>query len=165
MYRQKDDCRDSWYTAGDYQGFKASVVKSVKKVLKSETSKAYCEVIERTFTEVCDGITGPGEHDPLPTKKKEVDYTKELEQAYQSELGLVGLERYAVRRVSRDKYSRRIKIVDVVLAAQYHIEVTSPDVRLKEAILREFCERLSAPSRAFAQHIALAQASGDNLGA
>ncbi|KAL7581382.1 hypothetical protein ACA910_021974 [Epithemia clementina (nom. ined.)] len=114
------------------------------------------------------------ETDSLEEDQMTIDL-RSLEQVYKNHLDVIGLESYIAKCVRRHKSNRRMEIVDAVLDAQDHLLLFSESRkntmastfrnsliakqgdRIKEAILRGLCERLSEPSRCFAQQIAAAQ--------
>ena len=174
-HRDVDECRSVWFSAEDYKSFKACFVESVKSIRKSKDLRAQCRLIEETFDTMCHPVVCGNTDDPRTTTSTEQDvrtsgHVKNLKQVYRGNEELVGLERYAAKKVLQYKSSRRSQIIDSVLDAQDHLLLfnfmdNSSSVlpyradQVKETILREFCERLSEPSRRFATYVALAQAS------
>jgi hypothetical protein len=148
----KEDCCQMWYTAVEYKEFKKARISSVRKIMRSTR---YGEVIEHTYG-VCCNFSEDVESIILTNEE-----SKDLRQVYRAKSGhFIGLERVAVRDVALDRCSRRSEILDMVLDMQHDDGLYNfPDADSKAEVIRQFSERLSGPSKLFAMHIAIAQAS------
>jgi hypothetical protein len=122
---------------------RVGIVRSVRKLRRS--SPAYNNAIEQA-NGVCRNCY-PEDEDCLLLNEQEM---KQLSQIYRKGT-FVGLERVSVKNVALDKRSRRNEIVDIVLDLQ--------EEHATVECIRQYCERISTPSKLFAKHIAVAQAA------
>ena len=68
---------------------------------------------------------------------------------------IVGLERMATRQIANDKKGRRKTMLETIKAIQEEEEDLKRGDRIaRSEAIRLACERLSRPSRLFAQHLA-----------
>lgn len=147
----KEETKELWCTSADYKAFRAHTTALAREVQKAEAKNrapfSYQRVLLRTY-EVCSDSVVETQRSLLSYDERK--HLRRWSEVAQSRLGL---ERWAVRAIGKDRSLRRAEIVDVVLDLQelYHTE------GLEEHI-REHAERLSRPSRLFARHMAEASA-------
>ena len=67
---------------------------------------------------------------------------------------IVGLERMAARQIANDKKGRRKTMLETIKVIQEEDIKESGDRISRSEAIRLACERLSRPSRLFAQHLA-----------
>jgi len=137
-----------WYDANDYHSFKART-KALSKHISREANRnsrrrtsalSFEKVMERTF-EVCRCfVVDPTADDAILT------YEEEQQLLRWSETARLGLERWSVASLARDRKQRRRQHVDEVLGL---IQDGASD-----ECIRRNAERISRPSRLFARTIA-----------
>ena len=137
----KDAC---WYSASDYQAFKESRIRSVRKIMRSRP--LYGKVVEQIHG-VCQESC---EDSPLLLNEHEME---QLSQVYKSKgaSSFIGLERVSIKNVALDKRRRRYQMAYLIQWMQ--------EEQASEERIRAQCERISAASKNFAKNIAVAQAA------
>jgi hypothetical protein len=148
----KEDTEDLWYSNADYKRFKSHTHALAKEVLKSEARNrapfSYERVMLRTY-EVCSGHINEPQGSVLTS-----DERRHMVRWAEVATSRLGLEKWAIKSLGRERAIRRVELVDIVLDFQ---SIGNMD-GLDECI-REHCERISRPSRLFAREVALAQAA------
>jgi len=149
----KEDCIDLWYTAGEYRCFKSMTVALAREVTKTEAKNravfSYERVMLRAY-EVCKASPSETYASPLSA-----DDRKHLLRWAEVAPSRLGLEKWAVRPMNRDRSARRSQLYDAVLDLQDSLK----DDDALEECLRRHSERISLPSRLFARCMADAQAA------
>jgi hypothetical protein len=149
----KEDCIDLWYTAGEYRCFKSMTVALAREVTKTEAKNravfSYERVMMRAY-EVCKASHMETYASPLSA-----DDRKHLRRWAEVAPSRLGLEKWAVRPMNRDRGARRSQLYDAVLDLQDSLK----DDDALEECLRRHSERISLPSRLFARCMADAQAA------
>lgn len=149
----KEECADLWYTAGEYRCFKSVTVALAREVTKTEAKNravfSYERVMMRAY-EVCKA--SPSETYASPLSPDDRRHLRRWAEVAPSRLGL---EKWAVRPMNRDRSARRSQLYDAVLDLQDSLK---DDDALQEC-LRRHSERISLPSRLFARCMADAQAA------
>jgi hypothetical protein len=153
----EEDCRNLWYRSSDYQYFKRATFNEAKAIIDAESKNrapySYRQVLEHTYHQLCHiAISECDEYQSLSTT---VDHSY-LNRWAEVAPSRIGMERWAVRSIAKDKSMRRFEIVDIVLSSQDAHSNQQPGTQ--EAI-RKSCERISRPGRLFAVALAQAQAA------
>jgi hypothetical protein len=161
----KEECSELWYSATDYKQFKAITLALAREVTQMETRNravfSYERVLNRAY-DVCKSVqvsSAASVVSPLSA-----DDRKHMRRWAQAAPSRLGLEKWAVRALCRDRAVRRNELYDVVLDLQ---DSLSGDDALDECLRRQ-SERLSLPSRLFARCMADAHAAaslGDSTAA
>jgi hypothetical protein len=145
------DCKDLWYTASEMKSFKHHTMVLAKEVQKAEARNrapfSYHRVVLRTY-EVCMEACSESFASFLSA-----DERKHLRRWAEVAPSRLGLEKWAIRPIGRDRSVRRADIVDVVLDIQQTVNACDLD-----EIIRQQAETISRPSRLFARYVAQANA-------
>ena len=165
LYEEKG-CFDSWYSAEEYQNFKAAVSFMAKMIDRAEGGTvdngchqvprdplSYTGILEATYNACCqvhlDVVHFDKNHHSGSNVLSEPQQ-RHLRHLFSLEIGIgrLGLERRSVREVARDKSRRRSDLLEIVENA---------GLLSCEEELRRQCETISLASRLFAQQLAHAQ--------
>jgi len=150
----KEDCQDFWYTLADHRHFKKCNSFMSKEIAKAESKNkapySYQKVMLRTY-EACSRATDEPDGSVL-------DYFEWKPLVCWAEVATsrLGLEKWSVRSIGKDRNFRRAEIVELVLDLQ---DVYVKDSKEREEFIRSSCENISRTSRLFAQVMAEAQAA------
>jgi hypothetical protein len=154
-----EECVERWYNANDYRDFKTIAQDASNQIVQIEARNraqfSYQRVLEHAFTACL--MTNNDVHEVLPPSEF-IHLQRWLEVA----TSRVGLEKWSIRRLSRDKSTRRREISKCVMNIQSSMR--SEDGVLcfdddKVEFMRQSCVNLSRPSRLFAMTLASALAS------
>ena len=149
----KEDCRSLWYTAADYTCFRHMTYHSVRflalAAAEDKTQHSYQRVMERTYN-ICKDVISEDTESwrslSTPQQRLKLNYWTEV---------AAGLEKWASRENAQDKQQRRLAMMDAVADIQSSRSsswcCTADD---KAEFIAKTCQRLSRPSRMFAQALA-----------
>jgi len=157
----KEDCHESWYEAVDYRRFRAHTQALAREVSKAEARNrapySYERVILRTY-EVCRNvIVEPMSHTVHTVLNAEE--RKHLRRWAEYAPTRLGLEKWAVKQVGRERTLRRREVVETVLSLQAAGYDTFADPDALAESIRLGAERVSRAGRLFAAAQADAQAA------
>jgi len=172
----QEDCKDLWYSVEDCRRFRGTTQALAQLVRRSGQRQrhgrivnpsSYQQMLQRTFA-TCRNCLDVELHDSILVSKAEQECLNRL---FIEDPSLVGLERWAVSSIRRDRGLRHKLLMDTVLDIQENAgcsssdedfsdveNVTIPyDEKDTEKSIRMHSEAISLPSRLFAYTIALAQ--------
>jgi len=162
----KDDIKDLWYKAPDFQRFRTHTSALAKYVRNSDEKHSYRDCTRVSYEaavlrayDVCRSVVvEPTEDCGANCCPVDLDLTWAITQWIQRTPGRVGLEQRIVKDLGREEGYRRSEIVDTVLAMQ---ELGGGDSKddLTDECIRRSSEHISRPSRLFARCLAEAQAA------
>jgi hypothetical protein len=154
-----DECAQRWYNAQDYRDFKTIAQDASNQIIKIEARNrapfSYQRVVEHAFTACL--LANEDVDDVLPPSEF-IHLQRWLEVA----TSRVGLEKWSIRKLSRDKSTRRREISKTVLNLQSGMRSDGGVLHFdddKVEFMRLSCENMSRPSRLFAKTVAVALAS------
>lgn len=150
-----EDCAELWYQSHEYRQFKNNAMYMAKEITRSEqTNRApfsYGRVVLRAY-EAC--LDAPHETNASVLTPNERHHLHRWAEVATSRLGL---ERWSVREIGRDKSRRRRDIVDIILDIQdFYSNLT---LEQREQKICSTSQTISRPSRLFARTIAESQAA------
>lgn len=151
----KEECADLWCSASDYKHFRAHTMALAREITKAEARNrapySYERVLLRTYDVCCSSHTMSPESTSSPLSSDERKHLNRWAEVAPTRLGL---EKWAVKPIGRDRSVRRSEIVDAVLDLQDTMKGDDID-----ELIRCHSERLSRPSKLFARCTAEAQAA------
>jgi len=151
----KEECSELWYRGRDYAAFKHMNMTAAKSIVNAESrSKApysYTRVLERTLALCRGAIDENTDFLQLSTSEDR----RHLQRWAQIAPARHGIEKWAVRSLSKDKSSRRQEANDAVLDTQDLEFQRNVDM---DEMIRKAYQRVSRPSRLFAAAMADAHA-------
>lgn len=133
-YRLKDSERAAlWYRGAEYKRLKDETFDRVRAIITSEGCNAgegaYRKVMQRAF-DACEGSQGS-----VTKKSVAKEDRKQMQRWAKSEEDIWGLEKWAVRKIRKDKFSRRKELTDKIL------EIQDMDcAEAKDELMRQCCE-------------------------
>ena len=150
----REECQDFWYTADDLARFKESIIRTIKTLHKYEaknpSSGSVQNVLEATYQCCFEQDQETARDNILP---RELSAAIKNQYRHNDEY-LLGMERFIVRRISRDRQELRKCLMEIVLNLQ---KGDWPD----KQVLAENIARVSAEatrsSRLFARQLGSAQ--------
>ena len=151
----KEDARQLWYKPAEYKLFRQSTMAAIKALAQTEAKNkapfSYERVLERTY-ELCKKVKNESRdsYSTLSTVRER----RHLERWAQVAPHRIGLDKWALRSMAKDKSRRRIEIVDVVIDMQ---ECKPEPSSSRDEAIRRACLEVSRPSRMFAAAMAQAQ--------
>jgi hypothetical protein len=160
----KEDCSDLWYRAAEYKHFKFSTMCAARALSQSEAKNpaafSFQRVMERTY-DICLGLQEKESFGSVSTAQER----RRLIRWAQVAPNRLGLEKWALRRIVKDKHQRRFDMIDFLLDFQ-DMKVNSCTTADHDSaeFIRTTCERISRPSRMFAVAIAQANAQACTQG-
>lgn len=153
----KEDAKDLWYSSDDLQRFRANTRTLAKMIGRAEKISrnpySFHRVLMRTYQVCCE------EQQETTVAPLSIEERHQLTKWARKGPG-VGIEKWSCVRLSKDKSSRRKRIVQVVLEAQRR----RLSVNTKAEIIRSSSLNLTRSSRLFAQCLGQAQLSVAFLG-
>lgn len=153
----EEDCHDFWLTSDEILSFKAynAIFATTITRAKSSSPYSYRRVLQRIY----EGCCRCRDETPIITSNFVTqDDDIHLKQWFDTASSLVGIERKAVKEISRDRYYRRDQMIDLVM----EIQNTDPilvDNETKREFMRSSCASMSRPARMLARHLAQAHAA------
>lgn len=149
-----DECKDLWYRVKDYKVFRAVALDSAQQIIRIEARNrapySYQRVMEMTYGACCQAYD---DNDQVVPPSELVHLQRWLEVA----TSRCGLEKWAIRRIGRDKSHRRDEIADTVLQLQ---KVCNNEKNChSDEFIRSSSAAISRPSRLFARIMAQALAA------
>lgn len=150
-----DECKAVWYNAQDYREFKALAQDSSQQILRIESRNrapfSYQRVMETSFN-AC--IQATNDIDEVLPSSELIHLHRWIEVASSR----CGLEKWSVRKVSKDRSTRRHELTNTVKSIQGNtiryengLAYTNDN---KSELIRNSCENISRPSRLYAQILA-----------
>ena len=155
----KEDRAELWYKAVEYKHFRRSTVSAARALAQTEAKNraafSYERVMERTY-QICKDVINEGteSYQSLSTPQERRHLNRWAEVAPNR----LGLEKWALRHIVKDKQQRRFEMIDLILDLQDAKEYVEGD---RAEFIRKSCERISRPSRLYAQALAKAQANAN----
>lgn len=161
----KEECEFLWYESADYKYFRRSHKSNAKQIVKENNSSrnlslvfSYKKVIDRIFRLCCGSVS---EFDTFQNLLLSSSIATADCQHLSQWLALddsihMGLEKFSVPIIAKERSYTRYEVVDAVLDTQEDYSLFSFDERAE--IIRKTSETISRPGRLFAQAIAQAQA-------
>ena len=122
---------------------------------KNKAPFSYQRVVERTYA-LCQQVVDEQETESCYQTLASAEERRHLQRWAQVAPHRIGLEKWALRTIAKDKTSRRLEVVDTVLDMQDSKPRRNVD---KVEVIRKACQRVSRTSRMFA--VAMAQAQAD----
>lgn len=176
----RDETLHLWYSSTDYKEFKKSTLISAKSINESEKLNlspfSYQRVVEYTY-DVCKqaaamAFSGDDADEPGLIGDEEVYLKQLLTPDVQSHLerwaadspSWVGMERWVIRAIGKERSARRYEVVDAVMDMQEgRIQISLHPKEAQSAstqqAMRLASVQISRPSRLFALAVARAQAA------
>eukprot|EP00522_Entomoneis_paludosa_P016696 CAMPEP_0172456132 /NCGR_PEP_ID=MMETSP1065-20121228/14216_1 /TAXON_ID=265537 /ORGANISM="Amphiprora paludosa, Strain CCMP125" /LENGTH=207 /DNA_ID=CAMNT_0013208821 /DNA_START=18 /DNA_END=641 /DNA_ORIENTATION=+ len=152
--RVAEDCHQTWFTAQDYQEFRATA----RQAVLDHEQNSFCTILEQVFESVrsVDFVVEEEASTLLTPQLQE-----QLSQLFKSQeaLELIGLESYVAASVKQHTCLRREQIQDVVYDIQSEYLQGLWSMEELEEELMESCLNYSQAACLFAQLLAQAQAS------
>jgi hypothetical protein len=152
----KEDCLNLWYRSFDYKIFKQSTLIAAKAIIQAELKArdpySYQQVLEHTYQLCHNAASEYDEYQNLSTMEDRLHLNLWAEVA----LSRIGMERWTVRSIAKEKSMRRFEVVDILLSIQ---DAQGKQPAGTQEVMRKSCERISRPSRLFAVALAQAQAA------
>jgi hypothetical protein len=154
-----EECVQRWYNAVEYRDFKTIAQDASNQIMQIEARNrapfSYQRVLEHAFTACL--IANTDVNEVLPSSEF-IHLQRWLEVA----TSRVGLEKWSIRKLSRDKSTRRRELAKTVMNLQSCMRSDTGVLQFdndKVEFMRQSCENLSRPSRLFAMTLASALAS------
>lgn len=159
----KEDCAERWYSVADCQQFRQetlALAKAVRTTLSSSSSFSYERVLLRVF-----GATHKPDGEVL---EEDLEYIYQwlnnddhddgaADDEQEDEVSLLGLEKWAVKAIRRDRSLRRNTVINVVLELQDKKQQKSPMPYSDEELIAMSSRGWSRRSVDFARIMAHAQ--------
>jgi len=163
---EENVCQDDlWYDSNDYRYFKTQFVTQAKKVARFSRTSHQCEhgnLFLKMFHACCEDDKTSTKAPTFSQALVPSEFLQDSDESSsqdgsehgddESQVFTLGLERMAARQIAKDKPKRRHRLLRAILKLQS--KHTSVCDQVNEEALRSVCERISRPSRLFAQHLA-----------
>jgi hypothetical protein len=152
-----EDCQARWYSPKNYRDFKTLAYDAATQIVNIEARNrapySYQRVLEKTFEACLKANTDVEE--VLPASEL-IHLQRWLEVASSR----CGLEKWAIRKISRDKSCRRKELGSAVLSIQANMKTTKCTVLSDvDEFICVTSENISRPSRLYARTVAQALAA------
>lgn len=151
---EKEERKALWYQAKEYLIMKSTTYGLARQIAQTESKKkaplSWGRVLERSMEVCCSSAKSlRSSEDRMLVNPLSMEERKHLQRWAQVAPGRLGLESLVVRKLGKEKSSRRREMTDTVLKHQRAGDKTES--------IRRSCERISRSSKLFAYASAQAQ--------